>query len=301
MKRRLQRLSGLILAVLLVAYAPLALAGSGQTGYVAENTLPVYQQPHRLSKTLGIMAYGQSMEVLAWQDGWARVKNSKGEIGYCDVHALTPNNPNTLAKDAYVKEAGAYVFNKPGTGYARIGKVSMGQRFSAVAVTPDGRWVRVWNGKRYGYIEASAVSSSPVGRNTLEGEKVWIVGNKALVATSDYQGRGKSMGRVSLGQSYALLSRDGDRACLRNDSGKIAWVPNSCISKTNPNTLNVTMYARATGNYLFPNIGYGSAKRISKGSSLTVVAVTPDGNWSRVKKDGKYYYIQSDRLSIAAL
>lgn len=281
MKRRLQRLSGLILALILVAGAPLALAGSGQRGYVAENTLPIYQQPHRLSKTLGVMAYGQSMEVLAWQDGWARVKNSRGEIGYCDVHALTPDNPNTLARDAYVKEAGAYVFSKPGTGYTRIGKVSMGQRFSAVALTPDGRWVRVWNGKRYGYISASALSRSPVGRNALQGEKIWIVGNKARMATADYQGEGKAMGRVSLGQSYELLSTEGNRACLRNDSGKIGWVPASCISRTNPNTLNVTMYARATGNSLFPHIGYGTARRISRGSALTVVAVTANTTISK--------------------
>ena len=289
-------------AALLLALSALpALGQSYKTGYVIDNTMPVYQMPHRLSKTLGVMAYGQSVKVVAWQNGWAKVKNGDSEVGYCDLSSLSPNNPNTLNRDAYVKEGGTYVHSRPGTGYKRIATVSAGERLTAVAMTRDEKWVRVFSGKRYGYVQSSALSTTPVGRMALQGEKIWIVGNSAQIPTADYQGKGQKLSRVSLGQSYELLGTEGKRACLRNSSGKIGWVPTSCISKTNPNTLQITMYARSTGNFLHTNIDAGAGKRINKGAAVTVVAITPNGNWSRVQKDGKYYYMESRDLSVIRL
>ena len=301
MKKKLICLLSALMAFILALGAFPAFAETGRTAYVVGNTMPVYQMPNKLSKTLGVMAYGQSLKITAWKNGWAQVKNTKGHVGYCSLNALSAKDPNTLRRDVYVKEANTCIFAKPAPGYKCIAKVDRGARLNAVALTRDKKWVRVWNGKHFGYMKTTALSVEPLIEGTSKGEKIWIVGNKAQIPTIDYLGKGKKLGHISHGQSYELLFTEGNRSCLRNANGKIGWVPSSCISKTNPNTLEIPMYARSTGNYLYSNIDTGAGKKILKGTLVTVVALTPDGNWSRVKIDGKYYYMESDRLSIIEL
>jgi uncharacterized protein YgiM (DUF1202 family) len=130
-------------------------------GYVTANTMPVYQYPNPLSKLLGTMSYGEDVSVLAWQDGWMKLQNHKGQIGYCEIGSLSRNNP-AFEIFGYVREAGAYVYSKPSPEYKVIAKVTMGDELKVVGMTKDKNWLRVQNGSKYGYVLRELMSKTPI-------------------------------------------------------------------------------------------------------------------------------------------
>lgn len=164
MKKQFFRTAVFILTLALLTSVPGAFAAStanAARGYVTANTMPVYQYPSRLSKTLGIMSYGEDVNVLSWQDGWMKVQNHKGEIGYCEYGGLSRTNP-AMEVFGYAKETGAYVYAKPGLGYKIIADVSMGDELQIVGMTKDKTWLRVQNGSKYGYVLTKLMSKTPI-------------------------------------------------------------------------------------------------------------------------------------------
>lgn len=164
MKKHLIRIFSFILTLALLFTIPGAFAAStanGIPGYVIANTMPVYQYPSPLSKTLGVMSYGEDVNVLAWQDGWMKVQNHKGQIGYCKYGGLSRVNP-AMEIYGYVKEAGAYVYAKPGEGYKVIASVTMGDELKVVGMTRDKTWLRVRNGSKFGYVLTDLMSKTPI-------------------------------------------------------------------------------------------------------------------------------------------
>jgi len=164
MKKQLFRTAVFVLLLALLASVPGAFAASTANmtrGYVTANTMKVYRYPSPLSKCLGTMSYGEDVNVLAWQDGWMKVQNHKGQIGYCAYGGLSRENP-AMEVYGYVKEAGAYVYAKPGLGYKIIADVSMGDELKVVGMTKDKTWLRVQNGSKYGYVLKDLISKTPI-------------------------------------------------------------------------------------------------------------------------------------------
>lgn len=164
MKKHLYRTAVCVLTLALLICVPGAFAASTANvirGYVTANTMPVYQYPSLLSKTLGVMSYGEDVNVLAWQDGWMKLQNHKGQIGYCPYGGLSQSNP-AMEVYGYVKEAGAYVYAKPAPGYKVIASVSMGDELKVVGMTRDKTWLRVQNGSKYGYVLTELMSKTPI-------------------------------------------------------------------------------------------------------------------------------------------
>ena len=164
MKKHVFRILICVLTLALFASIPGAFAASTANvtrGYVTANTMKVYQYPSPLSKCLGTMSYGEDVNVLAWQDGWMKVQNHKGQIGYCEYGGLSRTNP-AMEVFGYVKEAGAYVYAKPGLGYKIIADVSMGDELKVVGMTKDKVWLRVQNGSKYGYVLTQLMSKTPI-------------------------------------------------------------------------------------------------------------------------------------------
>lgn len=284
-----------ILTAVLALLMLLSLAAASADGYltyVVDNTMKVYKYPNQLSRVMGTMSYGENVRVLSWKDGWLRVRNDKGQIGYCPFGGLSTANPNNLNIDAYVKEAGAYVFSKPGTGYKSIGTVTMGQRLKALAMTPDEEWVRVSNGRRIGYIQSDKLSKTPTAvHGTLN--RVWIISDNATIIRSSSDMSSGSVGIVSHGQDYELIDKANGQVCLRNSKGTTGWLSEDNISTQNPNTLNETMYAQISGRLLFKNAAFSTkhaGPSVKKNQAVTVVSKTPNGWFYRVRVNGKYYY-----------
>lgn len=151
----------LLALALLFANCAFAAAENAITGYVTANTMKVYQYPNPLSKLLGTMSYGEDVLVLAVENGWMKVQNSKGKIGFCKTGSLSRKNPNKLDMFGYVKESGAYVYAKPGLGFKVTGSAEMGDELHVVAMTGDKNWLRVENNGKYGYVQTELMSKTP--------------------------------------------------------------------------------------------------------------------------------------------
>lgn len=136
-------------------------AANSIRAYVVADTMNVYQYPNLLSKTLGIMSYGEDVNVLARRGDWLRVQNHKGKIGYCKVGSLSSANP-AIEVYGYVEEAGAYVYAKPMLDSKTIATVTFGDELNVVGMTKDKTWLRVKNGSKYGYILTDLVSRVPI-------------------------------------------------------------------------------------------------------------------------------------------
>lgn len=286
------------------------------TVYVASNTLKVYQKASSSAKLLGTMSYGEKMTCTAVKDDWAQVKNGDGNVGYCKRSSLTTENPNTLDEQVFINRAGAKVYKKPSTSAEVMLKVSdTGSTYTAVAVTEDGDWVRLKNGKYYGYAQVKYVSpvSDRDAAADMEKEedkkeeseevnrKVYVAANTLKVFKTSSTSS-KQLGVMSYGESMTLVKKlDDEWAQVRNSSGAEGYCKLSGLTAENPNKVAFTAFA--TENkvriYLRPDTSVKQLGRLNEGEGIDVIAVTPDEQWARVEmSDGQKGYVQVKYLSL---
>ena len=122
--------------------------GAGTRVYIIANTLNAHRDASASSEVLGTMSFGESMTMLAFSNDWVKIRNSKGQVGYCKLTGLSNRDPNTLNETVYAKVSLTPVYQKPGTLYKKV-NVKQNTKLNVVAVTPDGKWMRVKNGSVY--------------------------------------------------------------------------------------------------------------------------------------------------------
>lgn len=309
MKKRLTAML-LMLLIMIGIWLPAAPASAeSYTVYVVSNTLKVYKKVSTSSSVLGTMSYGESMTCLATNSSWAAVKNSSGQIGYCKISNLSTSNPNTLKKDAYITANNVPVYRKPDTSASVMMKLNKNSRYTAVAVTPDKEWVRLQNGKYYGYVQSKYLSTSALEEDNNNNNNnsiiqdnlnttVYIISN-TLTAYKKASTSSSSLGVMSYGESMTLLSISGEWARIRNSSGAVGYCKLSGLSNVNPNSYSQKIYINANNVKVYrkPSTSAGVMQTLSKNASYTCVAITPDKEWLRLK-NGKYYgYVQSKYVS----
>ena len=313
MKNRWTAVLLLVCLVLsLVSMCSPALAES-YTVYVASNTLKVFQKATSSSKLLGPMGYGEKMTCTAVKDDWAQVKNSDGAVGYCKRSGLTTDNPNTLDEEVFLNKSGVKVYKRPSTSADVMATVTdnFATTYTAVAVTGDGDWIRLKNGKHYGYAQAKYVS--PVAdlkpeASDKEEEKeetdfgklaVWI-GSDTLKVYKAASASSKTLGTMSFGEELILLGIEGEWAEVENAAGTTGYCLAEGLLDKDPNVKPVQ--AHATENkvkiYAKPTSGAKEIARLSEGDTVDVVAVNGDKSWLRVIYNGSYGYVQSKYLSL---
>lgn len=302
-----KRLTAILLALCLMLgigmpAAPTSARADSYTVYVTSNTLKVYNKVSTSGKVLGTMSFGESMTCMATSDDWAAVKNSAGKIGYCKISGLSTANPNNINAKAYITASNVPVYRKPDTGAGVMMKLKKNSSYTAVGITRDGSWVRLKNGKYYGYVQAKHVSTAAVEEDgtaipTLN-STVYIIDN-TLKAYQKNSTSSKVLGTMSYGESMTLLAASGGWACIRNSAGAIGYCKMSGLSNVNPNAYSDKIYINSDGVKVYrkPDTGAGVMQVLNKNDSYTCVAITEDGAWMRLK-NGKYYgYVQSKYVS----
>jgi len=302
-----KRLTAILLALCLMLgigmpAAPTSARADSYTVYVISNTLKVYNKASTSGKLLGTMAFGESMTCLATNDSWAAVKNSAGKIGYCKLSSLATSNPNNINTKAYITSNNIPVYRKPDTGADVMMKLKKNSCYTAVAITRDGNWVRLKNGKYYGYVQTKYVSTTAVEEDgdatPTMNSTVYIIDN-TLKAYQKNSTSSKVLGTMSYGESMTLLAASGSWACIRNSSGAVGYCKLSGLSNVNPNTYSNKIYINSDNVKVYrkPDTGAGVMQVLNKNDSYTCVAITEDGAWMRLK-NGKYYgYVQSKYIS----
>ena len=270
------------------------------TVYIVDNTLIVYSAPSLSSSPLGTMSYGESMTLLDVDGDWAKVQNSSGAVGYCDVNGLTTTDPNIFKVTIYVTEAGAKLYSKPDTASSVIATLKQNAEYTCVAITGDNAWLRLQNGSVYAYLQAENASTEKLDPSEPSPTGTVYISANTLVAYSSPNTSAKSLGTMSFGESMLLLDVNDGWAKIQNSSGAVGYCQYGGLTTVNPNSMNLTMYAQENSVKLYakPLTSATVSKTLNLNGSMTVVAVTADGAWARVNLgSGKFAYVQTKYIA----
>ena len=279
----------------------------GVTGtvYISANTLVAYSSPSTSSKSLGTMSYGESMLLLGVDDGWAKIQNSSGAVGYCKYGGLTNVNPNNLNLTMYAQSNGVKLYAKPLTTATVRKTINQGDSVTVIAVTGDGAWARVNLGSgKYAYAQTKSISETkPDGDDSgitdIKKKTVYISATTLAVYASPSTSSA-SLGTMSFGESLSCTGLNSTWARVVNSSGALGYCKLSGLSDTNPNTYNVTLYAQSSGVKVYSKASTSSTvlTTLSLNAKVTGVAINADKSWIRLKNDsGSYGYVQASSVA----
>ena len=279
----------------------------GVTGtvYISANTLVAYSSPSTSSKSLGTMSYGESMLLLGVDDGWAKIQNSSGAVGYCKYGGLTNVNPNNLNLTMYAQSNGVKLYAKPLTTATVRKTINQGDSVTVIAVTGDGAWARVNLGSgKYAYAQMKSISETkPDGDDSgitdIKKKTVYISATTLAVYASPSTSSA-SLGTMSFGESLSCTGVNSTWARVMNSSGALGYCKLSGLSDTNPNTYNVTLYAQSSGVKVYSKASTSSTvlTTLSLNTKVTGVAINADKSWIRLKNDsGSYGYVQASSVA----
>lgn len=266
--------------------------------YVSANSLKVYKMPAASSSVLGVMAYGEDMLCLAANGDWARVQNAGGAIGYCKISSLSKTDPNELSDKVYLAES-ASVHRRPDTASSVMMTAAQGASYTAVAITEDGDWYRLKNGRYYGYVESEYISYDPVEDGNADPTAVYVVSN-TLNVYKDAATTTKLLGTMCFGDKLALLATAGGWAKVKNSGGSFGYCKLDGLSTANPCKLDKTGYAKADGVPVRkkPLADAAVIKTLSAGDGVRAVAFTKDEGWARVYlSSGSYGFVEAKHFS----
>ena len=279
----------------------------GVTGtvYISANTLVAYSSPSTSSKSLGTMSYGESMLLLGVDDGWAKIQNSSGAVGYCKFGGLTNVNPNNLNLTMYAQSNGVKLYAKPLTTATVRKTINQGDSVTVIAFTGDGAWARVNLGSgKYAYAQTKSISETkPDGDDSgitdIKKKTVYISATTLAVYASPSTSSA-SLGTMSFGESLSCTGVNSTWARVVNSSGALGYCKLSGLSDTNPNTYNVTLYAQSSGVKVYSKASTSSTvlTTLSLNAKVTGVAINADKSWIRLKNDsGSYGYVQASSVA----
>ncbi len=279
----------------------------GVTGtvYISANTLVAYSSPSTSSKSLGTMSYGESMLLLVVDDGWAKIQNSSGAVGYCKYGGLTSVNPNNLNLTMYAQSNGVKLYAKPLTTATVSKTINQGDSVTVIAVTGDSVWARVNLGSgKYAYVQTKSISETkPDGDDSgitdIKKKTVYISATTLAVYASPSTSSA-SLGTMSFGESLSCDGVNSTWARVINSSGTVGYCKLSGLTDTDPNTYNVTLYAQSSGVKVYSKASTSSTvlTTLSLNAKVTGVAINADKTWIRLKTDsGTYGYVQASSVA----
>lgn len=283
--------------LLLCIVATVVPAFAEDTRYVSVTWTRVYKKPSTSAGHAGKLSFGEDVTFVQKKNGWAKIKNDKGAVGFCKLSALTKKNPNTGDDTYYALSAGVSVYRHAQTSSKKLGSLAKGDSVKAVATTKDGKWRRIEFNGGYGYVQSSRLSATQPEMPTV----MYIKTNTAVIYKSASAQSAKLM-TMSYGESLVRRKTNGNWAKVKTSAGVVGWVKKSCLTMDNPNGDATTWYvAKSTAPVrVSPVNGSNKLGSYTKDEPVSVVAETPDGVWKRVTYGSGYGYVKTARLTSTA-
>ena len=285
----MKRIIALILMLGLLLSCVPAFAAS-ETVYAAKNSVQVYAAKNTLAKKIGKLSYGESVictNYKEFSDGWAKIKNSNGQVGYCKMKQLTDDNPNVLDFKLPTRNR-AIMYKKPSASSKMIAKFAKDVNIKVLAITPDCKWYRVKYNGQYGYIATEKMKGGTEG---------WYIGYNNIVLTN---GNGKELLTINFGEKVMLLDKTDKKVLLRK--GKTVGFCNCKVSDftdEDPNANPQTYYVAAKGARVYATAVATKANAIATLEFLDEIEVLSKAdnvNFVRVKYKEKYGYMLKNTL-----
>lgn len=280
------------LCVMVMCLPVLSAAGAeGYMVYVVTNTLPVYESANEASRVLGVASYGEGFMCDAVHGAWCRVFNGS-QYGFCRVAGVETNDPNTMCKPVYIRADDVSVYRKPDGGSNVMMRVSKNACYVARAVTRDGAWYRLQNGKYYGYVESRFISDQRVRDDAY---LIYITDN-TLNAYAAPDTSSQVLGVMTYGESFLCTGVNGAWARIENGS-RVGYCLTSGASPVDPNTMYRRIYINANNVPVHRKATRDSdvMMYLPWNSSYIVRAITRDGMWYRLQ-NGSYFGFVEERF-----
>ena len=276
------------------------------TVYIIDDTLKAYKKATSTSAVLGTMSFGESYLLLSVDDGWAKIKNSDGAVGYCLYGGLSTSDPNTLNDTYYAQRDGVKIYSKPLTSAKALKTLQTDNMVTVVAVNSSGEWMRVKNGSGFGYMRSIDIHTEMVGvvadPNAIEDcEAVAVyIADDTLVVYQKNSTTSKALGTMSFGESLTKTGEGGIWARVKNEEGETGYCKLSGLTEKNPNTYSVTLYVQKNGVKMYkkPSTSATAMATMAVNTKLTGLCLSENEDWVRVKNErGAIGYVQSSNLS----
>lgn len=130
------------------------------TAYIDDEIVFIYSSASRASR-IAAAAYGEKVVCTDVSGSMAKVKYG-GVTGWCYTSKLTTEDPATGSLMIYPRDSGVKVYEKPDHDAEVLCTLKLSHSLKCVAITPDGRWLRVTASGKYGYVEKSDMSTTRV-------------------------------------------------------------------------------------------------------------------------------------------
>lgn len=262
------------------------------TVYANSTTVSVYARASSSADVIGLLSYGESAVIDAVSDKWARI-NTGGIYSYCLKSGLTKTNPNSsTGAVGYSNSDGVKVYSEAATSSSVLATLSLNEKVTAVARTPDQSWYRIRVSGGYGYVPAKFLSKS-----TTTGIDAYVVATSVPAYASASTSSAK-VGTVYFGEKLTCLKVSGNWVLVCNTAGQ-GWCDKSAFSTSNPcngNQLYECNTERADI-YQKPVSGANVLGSVSKSEPVNVVGTTPDGAWHCVAVKGGYGYVKTSQFT----
>ena len=272
--------------------------------YVSSNTLAVYAAPSTSGKALGTLSFGESLTLLNVDDGWAKVRNASGTVGYCAYGGLTTTDPNNKTQACYAAKDGVKLYARPLASASVVQTVPANTSLMVVAVTEDGVWARILlSSGSYAYAQTEDLTTvkgpednSPI--QDIEPRAVYVADTNLSFYAANSTGA-SVLGTASFGEALTCTGLGGGWARVVNASGAVGYCEQSGLTSTNPNTYSQALYAQSQGVKVYQRASTASAvlTTLSLNAQVTGVALSSDRSWVRLYNGSAYGYAQSSDLA----
>jgi len=180
----------------------------------------VYASASTSSKVLGTVNKNQSLNVLDWKNGWAKV-TLNGKVGYMDL-----DNVKKTTRTGYVISKTCKVYSSYNTSSKVLATFSYGSGLKVEAV--NGSWARLLNGTTVGYCRLSEISFTNPNTMTFT---VYAQSNNVNVYTAPTESA-KLMGTVSGNTKMTCLAVTDDNWCRVQKGSYIGFIKKSDLATT---------------------------------------------------------------------
>ena len=263
--------------------------------YVSACTAELYEEPSLLSSCRNILSYGEGLTLHEQQGLWAHVETMDGRSGYCMLGALTPNDPNALDLQLTAL-CDVAATRTPRDSSMKLAEIPAGTEVHVVALCAGNEYLRIELEGDYAYVPAEGFDLPLAICDQL----CWIHSDIRVNVYAEPDFWTAPIASLSHGERFtylACLDTDwGDYAWIRMENGQLGHISQiETISLVDPNTFNFPMYAAISGKLLCTQTlnPENATVSIAKGDEVTVVAVTPDCCYIRLRYHGEYYYART--------
>ena len=209
----------------LVAVLMLSTFASASTTVWAVNEF-AWRVPHSYKGTdwAGYISFGQSFELLETRDGYAKLRNAKGNTAWAELEyvPLSETDPCTMDEMMIVQCDGDILWPQADYNIEKPLQLKKGDKVHVVGVTPAKSWYRVEYNGRYYYGHSKALDKQPAseqGRSFIADQRYVFGSGVDLYNTPDEILDGVPFAYIDDGTQITLLEISGSMARIRVNKG----------------------------------------------------------------------------------